>query len=405
MVKESNEVLNLDLAHGYNALIGRAQVVARAQTRKGLKIMTEGLKLKSDLIEEDISIAQTLPARFYRDQFYFELAKERIFTRSWQFLTHGSRLTVPGQVLPIALLPGYIDEPMLITRDLDDKLQCLSNVCTHRGNLLVEGECHMQSLRCRYHGRRFSLDGSYQSSPGFEKACQFPRTEAENLSKIPFASWKDMLFAAIDPAYSFEQVIGPMIERLHWLPVEEFEFDASLSQDYMVKANWALYCENYLEGFHIPYVHPALASAVDCKDYKTELYEYATLQIGIANNPSDAFDLPESSPDYGKKIAAYYYFFFPNMMFNFYPWGLSVNVVVPLAKDRSRICYLTYVHDRSKLAIGAGANVDKTEREDENIIEQVQKGVQSHFYDRGRYSPDWEEGPHHFHRLLTRFLA
>ncbi|MBX9690637.1 MAG: aromatic ring-hydroxylating dioxygenase subunit alpha [Candidatus Obscuribacterales bacterium] len=366
--------------------------------------MATDLRLKADLIDKDIKKAQTLPASFYRNEASFEQAREKVFARSWQFVADADRLTVPGQVLPLSILPGYIDEPIIISRSHDDKLQCLSNVCTHRGNLLVEGECHAQNLRCRYHGRRFGLDGQMISTPGFENVEDFP-TKKDNLACVPFGNWDKLLFAAINPAFSFEDVIGPMKERLSWLPLNEFEFDASRSQDYIVKANWALYCDNYLEGFHIPYVHPALAAAVDCKDYHTELYRYSNLQIGVALNPADAFDLPKSSPDYGKNIAAYYYWLFPNMMFNFYPWGLSLNVVVPLAKDRTRITYLTYIWDESKLAIGAGANVDKTEREDENIIEQVQKGVQSHFYDRGRYSPEWEAGPHHFHQLLTEFLA
>jgi choline monooxygenase len=34
----------------------------------------------------------------------------------------------------------------------------------------------------------------------------------------------------------------------------------------------------------------------------------------------------------------------------------------------------------------------------------VQKGVRSRLYDRGRYSPRREQGPHHFHQLLARAL-
>ncbi len=366
--------------------------------------MVYDLRLEADLIDEDIKKAETLPARFYRDRSYLQQAKEKVFARSWQFLTDADRLTVAGQVIPLSILPGYLDEPVMLTRNLEDRLECLSNVCTHRGALLVEGDCHVQNLRCRYHGRRFALDGQFISTPGFETACDFPRKE-DNLSRVPFAQLDKFIFASIDPSFSFQELIEPMKNRLAWLELSKFEFDQTRSLDYIVKANWALYCENYLEGFHIPYVHPALATAVDCKDYKTEIYRYSNLQVGIALNPADAFELPESSPDYGKHIAAYYYWLFPNMMFNFYPWGLSLNVIVPLDTDRSRICYLSYVYDESRLARGAGANVDKTEREDQNIIEQVQKGVQSHFYNRGRYAPEWEAGTHHFHRLLTEFLS
>lgn len=358
-------------------------------------------------IDKDIALAETMPAKFYCDDAYIHAAKEHIFTRSWQFISDTDQLNIPNKSIPSTILPGYLDEPIIITRDNEDALHCLSNVCTHRGNLLVEGDCHGQSMRCRYHGRRFALNGDMVSTPGFENAPCFPRENgADNLTKVPFGTWKKFLFAAIDPAFDFEELIAPMKERLSWMPIDKFLFDPTRSQDYLVKANWALYVENYLEGFHIPYVHPALAQAIDCKDYNTETYRYCNLQIGIASSPADAFDyIPESSPDYGKNIAAYYYWFFPNLMFNFYPWGISINIIVPLSKDRTKVSYVTYVYDESKLNQGAGANVDRTEREDQSIIEQVQKGMNSRFYKRGRYSPEWEKGPHHFHRLLTEFLS
>src|SRR6185369_2761960 len=124
-------------------------------------------------IEPDIKKAGTLPSAFYRDEKIFEAARERIFASSWQFLADTDAVKVPGQACPVTCLPGYLDEPLLLTRDAEDKIHCLSNVCTHRGNLLVEGECHAQQLRCRYHGRRFALDGKFVSTPGFDEAVGF----------------------------------------------------------------------------------------------------------------------------------------------------------------------------------------------------------------------------------------
>ena len=92
-------------------------------------------------------------------------------------------------------------------------------------------------------------------------------------------------------------------------------------------------------------------------------------------------------------------------MFNVYPWGISVNIVKPLAVDRSRVSYLTYVWDESKLDAGAGSNLDRVEREDEAIVEACQRGLRSRLYERGRYSPSREQGVHHFHRILAAALA
>lgn len=130
------------------------------------------------VIDEDIRRASTLPSEVYRDPAYFDLQRERIFARSWQFITDTDRVKVPGQVFPWTLLEGCLAEPLLLSRDARDQLHCFSNVCTHRGNLLIEGEGHAQALRCRYHGRRFGLDGRFLSMPEFD----FHRLMAEFLS-------------------------------------------------------------------------------------------------------------------------------------------------------------------------------------------------------------------------------
>jgi len=91
-------------------------------------------------------------------------------------------------------------------------------------------------------------------------------------------------------------------------------------------------------------------------------------------------------------------------MFNFYPWGLSVNIVKPLKPDLTKVSYLTFISDKSKLEEGAGADLNRVEIEDQAVVESVQKGIRSRFYERGRYSPGREQGTHHFHRLIAEFM-
>lgn len=73
--------------------------------------------------------------------------------------------------------------------------------------------------------------------------------------------------------------------------------------------------------------------------------------------------------------------------------------------NRTRVSFISYVYDESKLDLGAGALLDKVEREDEYVVEGVQKGLQSGVYRTGRFSPKMEKGVHHFHRLLAEFLG
>ncbi len=362
------------------------------------------LPSRSFPIDPDITKAATPPSWAYRDAEFYILAREKIFARSWQFIGDVNLAKVPGQVSPFTLLEGCLDEPLLLVRDRDDRLHCISNVCTHRGMLVCEEGGVENHLRCRYHGRRFGLDGKFVSMPEFEATANFP-SKTDDLAHVQLAQWGPFLFAALDPMCSFDEWIGPMRERIGWLTINECKLDASRSRDYLVACNWALYCENYLEGFHIPYVHAGLTGALDYDAYRTELHRYSNVQIGVGRGGDAVLTPPNDSPDAGKSIAGYYFWLFPNLMFNVYPWGISVNVVRPLGVERTRVSFLAYVWDPSKLEAGAGASLDRVEREDEAIVEAVQKGLHSQLYTRGRYSPTREQGTHHFHRLLTEFAS
>ena len=351
-------------------------------------------------VDPDIAKAKTIHTSFYSDPLIFEKAKHQLFS-SWQFVGNASLVKEPGDCHPVTLLKSYLDQPLLITKDKDGKLHCLSNVCTHRGNILVNEPCKTTNLRCRYHGRLFNLDGRFLSMPEFKEVENFP-TDDDNLVSLPLFDWEGLLFTSLK-----QYAVNPfeeMMERVGWLPINAFAYRDDLSKEYSINAHWAFYCENYLEGFHIPFVHADLNAVIDYGNYTTELFRYSNLQLGIAKDDEGCFDLPTSSADYGKKVAAYYFWVFPNMMFNFYPWGLSVNVVKPVAIDKTKVCFYTYMWNESKYNSGAGSNLDKVELEDEAIVENVQKGIRSLFYKHGRYSVTREQGTHHFHRLISEHL-
>jgi choline monooxygenase len=223
--------------------------------------------------------------------------------------------------------------------------------------------------------------------PEFEGVVNFP-SESDDLTQIPFAERAGFLFASLGPADSFEAFISEPAGRLE--DVEPQGLKLYSTKDYEVSAHWALYCENYLEGFHIPFVHHSLNEVVDYGTYATETFRYASLQTGF---------------DAQGELAARYLFIFPNLMFNFYTWGISVNVVEPLTSTRSRVRFLKYVSNEAELGSGAGADLHRVELEDEAVVESVQKGIRSRFYDRGRYSPTREQGTHHFHRLVAEFMS
>ena len=334
-------------------------------------------------IDPDIRRAKTLNSSFYLDERNFELSKEKIFARSWQFAGRADEFE---SLKPVTLLPGVLDEPVLFTKDMD-QIHCLSNVCTHRGKILVEEASKANLIRCGYHGRRFDLNGRFLSMPEFEGVENFP-SEDDNLKKISFASRGGFLFASVNPAASFDEFVDDAAARLE--DVEPHRLKLVSTRDYEVNSHWALYCENYLEGFHIPFVHKALNDVVDYGTYTTETFRYSSLQTGFDSN---------------KAVAGRYLFVFPNLLFNFYPWGISVNIVRPVTPSKTVVEFLTYVSDETKVGTGAGADLDRVELEDEAVVESVQRGIRSRFYDQGRYSQTREQGTHHFHRLIAESMG
>jgi|TARA_Y100000994_G_scaffold231460_1_gene217903 choline monooxygenase len=351
----------------------------------------------------NINKSKTIPSEYYYSKKKFEIIKNRIFNTHWQLICDEKQLQNHGDVFPYIFMDNFIEEPLLLINN-NNKIYSLTNVCTHRGNILVENKCNVKNgIRCRYHGRKFKLCGQFQFMPKCEDIENFP-SESDNLKSISCEKWKQFYFTSLNPKFNFRQLTQDMDNRIGWMPIEKFRFSKKHSKEYTVNANWALYCDNYLEGFHIPFVHEGLSENLNYAEYNTELFKYSNLQIGIGKKDDICFEIPKNSIDYGKKIAAYYFWLFPNMMFNFYPWGLSINIVIPINPEKTKVKFLSYIWDESKLNTGAGAEIDKVEQEDEEIVEQVQRGVKSRFYDRGHFSPSMEKGVHHFHLLLSKFI-
>lgn len=352
--------------------------------------------MSEELIAADIREARTLPSKFYYDEKAFNNSKTAF--NGWQFAIHSSQFQ-SNNIHPIEHIESITGEPVIIVKG--EHVNCLSNICTHRGMRLIDEVCSKNSFRCEYHGRTFDVEGKFRNMPEFEEAIGFPSKD-DNLHKFPMAIWDGLHFTSQEPTPSIPW--AEVESRLEFLDIKSYVHDPSRDRDHSISANWMLYVDNYLEGFHIPFVHPELNQALDYSGYITETFEGGVLQIGKAMEGDVKFVLPPNHPDFGEDIAAYYLWLFPNMMLNFYPWGLSLNIVVPVSPTETRVLYRGYVGDKELAAKGAGAIVDTVELQDQKIVEAIQKNMLSSVYDRGRYSPSMERGVHHFHRMMSRIF-
>lgn len=352
----------------------------------------------------EIERAETLSSSFYTTEENYQQSIEKIFANSWQYI--GDRTTLlkaPENIFPVTLLEKSIDEPLILETS-EEAIRCMSNVCTHRGFQMVHHPAKMKKIVCGYHGRRFDLSGKVEHMPEFKEVVDFPRP-CDHLTRLPIHRWKRFLFTGINPQIDFTTIQQKLDERLGFLDMDSWRFAPECTKVYNVNANWALYCDNYLEGFHIPFVHQDLNSIIDYGEYTTECYDHMSVQIGYGKSGDEGFDLPAGHPDHGKVVIAYYYWLFPNFMLNIYNWGVQINIVKPISKDYCKVEFLYYIGDEDKWEkFGKDALAEKVEREDEYVVEGVQKGMKSRFYDTGRFSAKREKGVHYFHTLVSKYM-
>ena len=172
-------------------------------------------------------------------------------------------------------------------------------------------------------------------------------------------------------------------------------YEESLSKTFVYDVNWALYCENYLEGLHIPFIHKGLSKHINIASYKTLVEKKFVLQTVGSHQNQDSFK--------NSSIGAYYFWIFPGIMFNYYPWGLSINLVMPQEVQKTKIQYFVY-----KLSNAVIQNNDvgvlNVEREDQRAIESVQKGLKSTLYTSPTLSNKYEKGVKKFHQLILNYF-
>jgi len=348
---------------------------------------------ETDLTEVPVERAQTIPAAWYRDPGFEALERASVFSATWQHVGHVSQLPDVGD----HLVTMVARRPVLVVRAGDGRVRAFYNVCRHRGGPLALKDGHAGMLQCRYHGWTYRLDGMLRGVPHFNRTELFDKQDY-GLLPVRLAEWQGLLFVHLapdpPPLDTFVRGIG---ERITPLGIDRFRFARRV--DYEARCNWKVYVDNYLEGYHVPHVHPELCSLYDFEAYRTEVADWYSLQIG----PLSGKDTP-----YGVTSGeALYYFLFPNLMLNVLPGRLQTNLVVPLAPDRCRIEFRYYYPEvatpaAERLIADDLAFSDAVQAEDIEICERVQEGLESGVYDRGRFSADMETGVHHFQSLVKR---
>ena len=367
-------------------------------------------------VDADIRRAETLPASAFVDPGFLRLELSTLFARTWLVVPQEisseanfqESLANSGSRVPLNLL-GI---PLFLLKGQDGMLSCFPNVCTHAWHALVESPSVGGGVICPQHGRQFDLQGRFVAQSGFEKMDNFPR-ESDHLKRFKVDQLGPLVFVSTgSPLAAFRDFTNEISRSMPGIRFEKLARHRVEGEVREVDGNWKQHAWNYMDNFHIRFVHKGpggLADAIDMPSYRTELHQFSALQWAYAVDPKYGFD-PKlladrfRDPDNpSRRVFALWWFIFPNVALNFYPWGLSVNVYMPIPgrPDKTSFLWYQYALDEEKFRqrnkIWLNEQVDA---EDIEAISLVTKGANSGFAPRGRFAPNEEVGPHWFHRLV-----
>ncbi len=349
----------------------------------------------ADLEIVPVERSETAPSAWYVNPGFHGVDRDAVFATTWQGVGHVSMVAGPGDYF----LATVADNPIIIIRDRDGVLRAFYNVCRHRGGpLALEPSGCVKALTCKYHGWTYLLDGTLRGVPQFDRTELFDKKDF-GLIAVGVDVWEGFVFVCLEPAHAppLADVLAGIAERIR--PNSLTTKRLVRRVDYEVEANWKVYVDNFLEGYHIPHVHPELNKALDYSAYTTELGPWHTLQ----HSPLKADNV--YTADTGGE--AFYYWVYPNFMLNVLPHRVQANLVLPKGPDRCTVSFWYYYDspDAAGRVEQIQADVeysDMVQVEDREICQKVHAGLQSRGYDRGRFSPAMESGVYHFQCLLKQ---
>lgn len=364
--------------------------------------MPENLREKLAAFDDNLPLerARTIPSNWYFDTEIFEAEKCGVFGDTWQCVGRSAQVSAPGSFLT-ADIAG---EPVLVVRDEAGTLRAFHNVCRHKAAQVInEPEGKVSKLRCRYHGWTYDLAGKLRGTPEFDGVEDFPK-DREGLVPMAVDTWSSLVFVHPGrPRQTLAEYLAPLPEQTQGLGLDRLRFAARRSYD--IACNWKVFVDNYQDGgYHVNTVHPGLAGALDYAQYRTVNAGLTSVQISPLK--------PAKDPAVGKVRTgdfAYYWWIFPNLMINIYQGVMDTNLVTPLGTDRCRVQFDFYFENTEGAAdeqfIAASINVaHQVQLEDQEVCEEVQRGLHSRSYSTGRFSVKRESGCYYFHQLLARKL-
>jgi len=326
-----------------------------------------------------------LPARYYVEPDIYESERQRIFRRHWHMLGPASAVYEPSRYVATEL-GGW---KLFLLRGEDGILRAFHNVCRHRGaRLLEEGQGRCTMLRCPYHLWVYDQDGSLRTAPWFGEDPGF-RLEDWPLQVVSVETWRGLVFASPAPGISLLEQLGDLPDEVADYPIESFK--AVATERFLMKSNWKTYTDNFVEGYHVPGIHPALNKVIEFEKFET-----------IARRNVVRMTAPQRDGSiYGGK----WLWAWPNWTLSVFPGGMNTSRINPVSASETELVYDFYFADTSPTRAPQRQRTIETNcaivRQDFGICEHTQRNYASGAYVPGPLSPRHEQSVAYFqHKVL-----
>lgn len=353
--------------------------------------------------------AFTLASEYYLSREIFELEKQQIFYKTWQYVAHDSMLPETGDYITHKIC----DENIFVIRSSDAKLRAFYNICRHRAHELLEGTGNIRNLIvCPYHAWSYTNQGELSQAPMSEHRSGFSKDDF-CLREIRLEIFCGCIFVNLDEhSTSLQSIAGDLEQdiRAHIPYLDALRYNSCNEQaDAPLQAGWKVIVDNYVECYHCRPAHPDFASIINMDNYQVEVFGQWSRQYGeTIRNQNSAYPF---DPDNGFQHSVFWYLW-PNTTFNVMPGPNSMGIFAVRPIDHKSCNF-----DGHSLTTDGEVYQPRSDYfnnvlapEDIDICESVQRGLKSKSYDQGAYmvdpnhSGESEYALHHFHRLVQSSL-
>jgi phenylpropionate dioxygenase-like ring-hydroxylating dioxygenase large terminal subunit len=370
-----------------------------------MTILTPDFLASLDDSTVDVSRAVTLPSECYTLPEFLEFEQQTIFNSEWLCVGLVSRIPNAGDYFSTTVN----SEAIIIARDKAGVIHSFSGVCQHRGMQIVDDDGHCGTFTCPYHQWVYGLDGRLLGAPAMERTADFDKKDW-GLPNLKVELWKGFIFVNFDQN---APALAPTLSRYEPF-LEHYELETAVCPGTFTLTNlpwnWKVMFENFNDGYHANRLHhtiqdfcpsnlAAFPVAWDNDSnviFRTNGYTHidggfnATTKALMPVFPQlteeerwrSTFALIPPTLCFGTA---------PDQAFFFIVRPTSVNTIDveigylfhPTALEHPMFDHLLKISD---------AGVQVFVKQDQDATTKVQRGLNSRFAARGRYS--WQEESH-----------